>query len=65
MSIDHRIVEIEEQRNFAFTRCARMADTIGELEATLDRLTKQLAEAMKPPSTTIVIDDDPEYGGSD
>lgn len=55
MSIDHRIQEIEEQRNFFGSRCAKMADRIGELEAlasekdaTIARLMDQLVAAQQP-----------------
>lgn len=56
MSTSAVILELEEQHNFLRTRCTRLASTVEDLQqqgrekdATILKLTEQLAAAQKPP----------------
>ena len=60
MSVDHRIVEIETQRNFLGARCAQLADQVGELEAALATVRAENAslKAKLETNRTVFIDGD-------
>ena len=38
MNVQRMFQEVEDQRNIAFSRCAQMAGTIGDLEARIKEL---------------------------